>query len=32
MRPGFLNIEETFRPLGAVSFKTDLTYDIGISA
>lgn len=32
MRPAYLNVEETFRPLGAVSLKTDLTYDIGISA
>ena len=30
-RPAFLNIDEVFKPLGAVSFKTDLTYDIGIS-
>ena len=31
VRPAFLDIDETFVPLGAVSFKTDLTYDIGIS-
>lgn len=31
LRPAFLDIDEVFQPLGAVSFKTDLTYDIGIS-
>ncbi|MBR9813566.1 DUF1302 domain-containing protein [bacterium] len=31
-RPAFLNIEETFVPTGALSLKTDLTYDIGVSA
>ena len=30
-RPAFLNVEETFVPTGALSLKTDLTYDIGIS-
>ena len=31
LRPAFLDLDEVFVPLGAVSFKTDLTYDIGIS-
>lgn len=31
LRPAFLDLDEVFVPLGAVSFKTDITYDIGIN-